>query len=395
MVRAVLLCDTTADAPMLRASLDGSGDLLVDATTDARRAPEVAARTAPDVVICRVPRGAFPGVELLPRLLASSPTSCVIARIAPDDELLAADALIAGAHGLVSTLDDDAALADAVRAAASGSVVVTGSVARALGAAMRTSTDDARQLAEELDELRSSVAHGSSAKADFLSNISHELRTPVTVAKGIAYVLRNPQIAEAERGEFLDQLQGSLDKLMGVLDEIITMSELVRGTLQLELVEIDLAASVRRAVEDARRAHPDATIETSIPGALPTVCDEQRIGGVIAELLDNACRYSPAGEPVEVAARVMSEGVVVSVTDRGEGLHRTIAKRSFDEPFSTGEGVLRKEKAGIGMGLHLARQLVIEHGGTLWTDPLPGGGTRAAFCIPPVAARATAPAVVA
>ena len=83
----------------------------------------------------------------------------------------------------------------------------------------------------------------------------------------------------------------------------------------------------------------------------------------------------------------MSEGIVVSVTDRGEGLDRTVAKRSFDEPFSTGEGVLRKEKAGVGVGLHLARQLVVEHGGTLWTDPLPGGGTRASFCIPPPDAR--------
>jgi len=91
--------------------------------------------------------------------------------------------------------------------------------------------------------------------------------------------------------------------------------------------------------------------------------------------------------PVHVSARSMSEGIVVSVTDRGEGLDRTVAKRSFDEPFSTGEGVLRKEKAGVGVGLHLARQLVVEHGGTLWTDPLPGGGTRASFCIPPPDAR--------
>jgi signal transduction histidine kinase len=86
----------------------------------------------------------------------------------------------------------------------------------------------------------------------------------------------------------------------------------------------------------------------------------------------------------------MSEGIVVSITDRGEGLDRTVARRSFEEPFSTGEGVLRKEKSGVGAGLHLARQLVVEHGGTLWTDPLPGGGTRAAFCIPPLDRRAGA-----
>ena len=56
--------------------------------------------------------------------------------------------------------------------------------------------------------------------------------------------------------------------------------------------------------------------------------------------------------------------------------------KAFDQPFSTGEATLRKEKAGVGVGLHLARQIVVEHGGVMWSDPLPGGGTRISFCIP-------------
>lgn len=390
MVRSVLLCDTSADAPLLRASLEGATDLLLDVVTDARRALEVAARMRPDVVVCRLPRGGFPDVEMLTRLLASSPTSRSIVRLDPDHESLAPVALAVGAHGVVSTVDDADALTGAIHAAGAGATILTELLARRIGMTTRASVAEAERIAEELDDLRRSVASGSSAKADFLSNISHELRTPVTVAKGIAYVLRNPAISDDERGEFLDQLQASLDKLMGVVDEIITMSELERGTLQLDLAEADLAVTVRRAVEVARRHHPTVSIEASIAPVLPTVCDEARLEGVIAELLDNACRYSPVGADVEVSARAVSEGVVVSITDRGEGLDRTVAKRSFDEPFSTGEGVLRKEKAGIGVGLHLARQLVVEHGGTLWTDPLPGGGTRAAFCIPPVSARSAA-----
>ena len=81
-------------------------------------------------------------------------------------------------------------------------------------------------------------------------------------------------------------------------------------------------------------------------------------------------------------ARELQEGVVVMVTDHGEGLDRAVAAKAFEQPFSTGEATLRKEKAGVGVGLHLARQIVIEHGGVMWSDPLPGGGTRISFCIP-------------
>ncbi len=388
MVRSVLLCDRTADAQALHAEVSDATDVLVDVVTDARRALEFAARTRPDVVVCRLPRGDFPDVELLTRLRASSPTSCIVVRVDPDDATLASASLAAGAHAVVSTLDERDVLLDAIRSVTPGVVVITELVARHLSTALAIATDESGRLARELDELRSDVAHGSSAKADFLSNISHELRTPVTVAKGIAYVLRNPSIAVEERTEFLDQLQGSLDKLMGVRrrdhHDVGARTRRARTRSRERRPRRDRPARPRGGADVATPRCPSRP--RSHPCCGPSA-DEGRLEGVITELLDNACRYSPEGVAVEVSARAMSEGVVVSVTDRGEGLDRTVARRSFDEPFSTGEGVLRKEKAGIGVGLHLARQLVIEHGGTLWTDPLPGGGTRVAFCIPPVDAR--------
>jgi signal transduction histidine kinase len=119
-----------------------------------------------------------------------------------------------------------------------------------------------------------------------------------------------------------------------------------------------------------------------VPDALVAIADGGRIGGVVHELLDNACRYSPAGATVELVTRLLDEGVVVMVTDRGEGLDRGLVAQAFAQPFSTGEATLRKEKAGVGVGLHLARQVIIEHGGVVWADPLPGGGSRVSFCIP-------------
>ncbi|MEZ0233523.1 MAG: ATP-binding protein [Actinomycetota bacterium] len=387
MLRTVLLCDTADEISTLRVAAIGEPDLVVEVTSDALRAIEAAARARPDVVVCRLSMEGFSGTELLARIGASSPDSRVVVRVSVDDVALAASCLADGARGVIAIDDDPREVMTAVHAAAEGGVSLSPRIARAIGDALIGSIDATERLGAELEGLRDSVAQGTSAKADFLSNISHELRTPVTVAKGIAYVLNNPSIGEDERTEFLGELQGSLDKLMGLVDEIITMSELERGTFELRLAEVDLAPAVDRAVAVARDQHPTIRIEASITAPLRTLADEERLEGVVAELLDNACRYSPDGMPVHVSARSMSEGIVVSVTDRGEGLDRTVAKRSFDEPFSTGEGVLRKEKAGVGVGLHLARQLVVEHGGTLWTDPLPGGGTRASFCIPPPDAR--------
>ncbi|HEV2952181.1 MAG TPA: HAMP domain-containing sensor histidine kinase, partial [Actinomycetota bacterium] len=270
----------------------------------------------------------------------------------------------------------------AIRAASTGAVTLSGQVAGLLSSELARAVNRSRELDIELQTLRDDVAKGSTAKADFLSNISHELRTPVTVAKGIAYVLKNPVVPDEEKTEFLGQLTGSLDKLMGIVDELITLSELERGTFELSLVETDLAPLVRHALDEIRLRYPGIPIAAEVPDGLVCVADAPRLGSVVRELLDNACRYSPFGRAVELVARDLAEGVTVMVTDRGEGLDRAVATRAFEQPFSTGEGVLNKEKSGVGTGLHLARQLVVEHGGVMWIDPLPGGGTRACFCIP-------------
>jgi len=107
-----------------------------------------------------------------------------------------------------------------------------------------------------------------------------------------------------------------------------------------------------------------------------------RFTEIVRQLLDNACRYSSKGGAVNLHGRPMDEGVLVSVTDRDEGVLRETVSKAFEEPFSAGEDILRKERAGAGIGLHLARQLVIGHGGILWADPLPAGGTRVSFVIP-------------
>jgi len=379
----VLVCDSPDEVARLRYHLlREAADLPVEVTSDVFRAVESTARTRPDIVVVELGLEGLGGTELVKRLCASSPTTRVIARSSIREPRRIAETLAAGAHGYVLQAEGPEGVLAAIRAAEAGHVVLPGEIATAFGEEVSRAVLRAKELEAEINDLRANVGQGTAAKGDFLANISHELRTPVTVAKGIAFVLRNPSVPPAERDQFLEQLGASLDKLMGIVDELITIAELERGTFELELASTDLGPLIRHAVDQVAREYPSVPVIAQVPDELAAMADGARIGGVVRELLDNACRYSPIGRTVEVVARELDEGVVVGVTDHGEGLDRAVAAKAFEQPFSTGEATLRKEKAGVGVGLHLARQIVIEHGGVMWSDPLPGGGTRISFCIP-------------
>jgi signal transduction histidine kinase len=383
MTTDIVLCDTPEGVARLQYHLlKEAPDLAVEVTTDAFRGVELAARVRPAVVITELTLEGLGGAELVKRFRASTPASRVVAWTADDDPGRIADALAAGAAGYVLKSDGEQELVRAVRASAGGGVTLSSSVARRVGTQLGDLLARTRDLEMELAETNRSMEEGTAAKADFLANISHELRTPVTVAKGIAYVLKNPVVEAQERLEFIDQLTTSLDKLMMMVDELITIAELERGTLSMEPSHTDLAPLLRHVCDEIGRQYPSVVIDRELPETLPAFADPSRIAEVVRQVLDNACRYSPPDRPVEVRARGLDEGAVVTITDRGQGMLRDVTTQAFDQPFSTGEATMRKEKAGAGVGLHLARQLIVGHGGILWTDPIPSGGTRVSFCVP-------------
>ncbi len=383
MTIKIVLCDTPDGLAAVQYFLMRTApDIQVEVTTEALRSVELAARTQPDVVVTEITLEGLGGDELVKRLRASAPASRIVCWTSSTDPRDMAKVLAAGASGYVIREEGTEELLRAIRAAADGGVQLSPGAASMVAGTLGDALAEMEGMRAELNGLRDAMEQGTSAKADFLANISHELRTPVTVAKGIAYVLRNRDIAEDERLEFIQQLQSSLDKLMMMVDEMITIAELERGTLELNISELDLAPLIRQAVDEVGRMYPNVGIDSQIPDSLPSHADPARIGGVIREILDNACRYSPEGERVEIRARGLDEGPVVSVTDKGQGMNREVANQAFDQPFSTGEATLRKERSGVGVGLHLARQLVVEHGGILWADPIPSGGTRVSFCLP-------------
>lgn len=128
--------------------------------------------------------------------------------------------------------------------------------------------------------------------------------------------------------------------------------------------------------------HPGIAVEVVGPSNIAAVADARAVRGVVRQIVDNACRYTPPGGRVWVKAKRSDEGVSVHVTDRGPGIARGQVAAAFDQAFSPGEEVMTKQHAGLGLGLNLARSLLALHGGILWAEPLPGGGTRVSFTIP-------------
>jgi signal transduction histidine kinase len=383
MPTKVLLCDTPDGLAQLQYALMKSGAALeLEVVTDGFRAVEVAARTQPEIVVTEIGLEGLAGSELIRRLVATVPETSVICWTNAPSPLLAAEMLQAGASAYVLKSDGSDGVFRAMRAVHAGNVALSPRVASQVAERLTAESQQRAKAETTLAEVSAELESLTTAKADFLANVSHELRTPITVAKGIAYVLKNRGILEEEQQEFLGQLEASLDKLMMLVDELLTIADLDRGTLTLKVDEVDLTPVLSHVADEIGRQYPAVQIVREVPETLEGAADPVRFAEIVRQILDNACRYTAEGMPVLLKGRTLDEGVVISVTDGGEGMQRETVSRAFDEPFAAGEDILRKERAGAGVGLHMARQLVLQHGGIMWADPVPAGGTRVSFVIP-------------
>lgn len=383
MSTKLLLCDTADGLAQLQyALMKADADLETEVVSHGFRAVEIASRIHPDVVVVEIGIDGLSGTELIGQLLAAVPETRVICWTVVASPFSAAEMLAAGASAYMLKEDGPDAVVKAIRVVQAGSVALSPRVSEQMSGRFAESLHLAKDLEAEVVETSERLKELTTAKADFLANVSHELRTPITVAKGIAYVLKNRGLPEEEQVEFLDKLESSLERLLLLVDEMLTIADLDRGSLSLKLSEVDLAPIVRHVVDEMSRQHPNVAIEALIPDALQGTADPIRIAEVVRQILDNGCRYSPPNRPVQIRGRTVEEGVVISVTDHGSGVARDLMSKAFTEPFATGEDTLTKERSGAGLGLHMARQLVVQHGGIIWADPLPGGGTRVSFCLP-------------
>lgn len=356
----------------------------VEQADDGYRTIVVVERTHPGTVLVSLSAGGPDAPELIERIRQIEPSCRILFVAAEPDAARDAELVTAGANGILLE-SNVAALSHAVEQVSSGGLILDPLVAADLGQALIESVTQRGEWARQLADRTRQAEELARAKSDFLANVSHELRTPLTIIKGVAATLRMTEADEKQSG-MLSQIERATDNLVMQIESIITQASMNRGDYTVNVVGCDLSQTIRAAAEEAAAGHPNVSLEMGVSDHVQAVADIRAIRGVVRQLVDNACRYSDAGGVVSLKARSGDEGLTVHVTDRGVGVDREKVAAALAEAFSPGEEIMTKERAGLGLGLNLARNLIALHGGILWAEPLPGGGSRVSFTIPPKAA---------
>ncbi len=255
-------------------------------------------------------------------------------------------------------------------------------------AALRSGAYDYLIKPSDVDELRATIGR-------VLSMASHELRTPLTAVSGFMQIARRrmsrlsgatdvpaPWRDEAHKAdETLEMANRQSKKLARLIDELLDVSRLQQGRVEMRLAEIELTEVVQEVAERMRLVSKGYEIETKIDGTAPIVADRDRIEQVLENLVGNAIKYSPETGRVEMSLRVNGANAVVSVRDEGIGVAPGEVEKIFGL-FYRSPDPRADHVGGLGLGLYISREIVSRHHGKLWAERNAGAGTTFHVALP-------------
>jgi signal transduction histidine kinase len=248
----------------------------------------------------------------------------------------------------------------------------------ALAANVNRTNDELRRLYAELEA-------ASQHKSDFLASMSHELRTPLNAIIGFSQVLRDDMVGAVneKQAEYLDDILSSANHLLALINDVLDLSKVEAGQIELERAPFSLRETLERGVVVVRERASDDGVSVSLaadPDADVVEGDERRIQQVVFNLLSNAVKFTPAGGAVDVTSARMNGEVRVSVADTGPGIPVEDRERIFEEFQQAESGIQQHE--GTGLGLALSKRFVELHGGKLWLESELGKGSTFVFTLP-------------
>jgi signal transduction histidine kinase len=239
--------------------------------------------------------------------------------------------------------------------------------------------ETARRSRSAAEQLRQAAVDASRAKDEFLAVLGHELRNPLAPVASAAQLLRlrHPESRE------LDIIERQIKHMSRLVDDLLDVSRVVRGGLELQRSVTDLAALVEKAAEmvTPQRERSGHRFEIDVPAGLYVDVDAARVVQVLTNVLVNAMKFSTANEVIAIKAIGDRERVVLAIVDHGIGMDEAMLGRAF-EPFVQGDQASDRAAGGLGLGLAISRRLVELHGGTLTATSVAGDGTTIEMALP-------------
>lgn len=234
-------------------------------------------------------------------------------------------------------------------------------------------------LFQDLSELR----RLETARRDLISNISHELRTPIASVKALAETLQEGAIDDqAVAKEFLNRINTEADRLAQMVQELGELSRIESGEVSLKVEPVDLGEAVNRITERLRTQADKSGLGLilDIPSTLPlALADEERVEQVLVNLVDNAIKFTPPGGKVTLSAKVEDDSILISVADTGVGISADDLPRVFERFYKADKA---RAGGGTGLGLAIAKHIVEAHGGKIWAESIEGKGSTFTFTLP-------------
>lgn len=227
------------------------------------------------------------------------------------------------------------------------------------------------------------IKENEQRKNDFISMVSHELKTPLTSVISYVQVLQKKAVTNGDSvaAGMLDRAGIQLAKMTGMINGFLNVSRLESGKIYMDLHRFDIAQLLKEAEDEATVANVSHTFIFK-PGTKTIVnADREKIGQVINNLISNATKYSPVGSTINVTSKVLKNRVQISVADEGLGISKEELPRLFERYYRV-KGNENRHIAGFGIGLYLCSEIIKGHAGEIWAESTPGKGSTFYFTLP-------------
>lgn len=239
------------------------------------------------------------------------------------------------------------------------------------------------RLREQLRDTQA-LNEANRLKAELISTLAHEMRTPLTSIKGYstALLLEEGSFSPETQCEFLEIIDEECDTLQNLIHDILESSIIDAGLLRLEMQPVLLPRLIQTVADDMARRTEKHRILVDLPDRFPILdADPERVTQVLRNLLDNAIKYSPDGGLIVMRAETLSGEAVISVADQGVGIAPEHLHQLFEKYFRARTG-LAHHVVGSGLGLPISHAIVEGHGGRIWAESVVGQGSTFYFTLP-------------